>query len=69
MVSYFEQVQNALNYYWEAAEVDQKLKNKITKSAQDIYKISQEKNISLRMGAYVLAIGRISQALRDRGEI
>jgi len=33
MVSYFEQVQNNMNFYWSAAEVDSKLKDKITSAA------------------------------------
>jgi len=34
MVSYFEQVQNDANFYWEADEIDLKLFKKITNAAE-----------------------------------
>ena len=68
-VSYFEQVQNNTNYYWEESEIFDKL-SKIMKSAtNDIYKLSEEMNIDLRKAAYVIALKRIFQTMKDRGEI
>lgn len=69
MVSYFEQVQNNMNYYWDAEEVDTKLKTKITLAAREVYKISKEHNTFLRSWAYIIAMQRIFDAMRDRGEI
>lgn len=69
MVSYFEQVQNNMNYYWDAEEVDTKLKTKITLAAREVYKISKEHNTFLRSWAYIIAMQRIFDAMRYRGEI
>ncbi len=36
-VSYFEQVQNSMNYYWKEREVLEKLQEKMFESAQEVY--------------------------------
>ena len=69
MVSYFEQVQNNTNYYWSEEEVDEKLKLKITNATVDVYNKSQELNTSIRKGAYVIAIKRVLDAMKARGEV
>jgi glutamate dehydrogenase/leucine dehydrogenase len=48
MVSYFEQVQNNTNYYWEADEVDEKLHKKITHATVEVYEKAKEVNSYLR---------------------
>jgi glutamate dehydrogenase/leucine dehydrogenase len=48
MVSYFEQVQNNMNFYWEAEEIDQKLKKKITFAANSVFYKADEYKTSLR---------------------
>jgi len=48
MVSYFEQVQNNSNYYWEAEEADIKLKTKIQKATVDVFNKARENKVSLR---------------------
>lgn len=69
MVSYFEQVQNNLNYYWEESEVDEKLHKKITKATVEVYDKAKELNTHLRNWAYIVALERILKAMEDRGEI
>lgn len=69
MVSYFEQVQNNTNYYWSEQEVDEKLKLKITNATIDVYNKSVELNTSVRNGAYVIAIKRVLDAMKARGEV
>ena len=69
MVSYFEQVQNDSNFYWEASEVDEKLFKKITEAAQGVYGISKEHHTYMRNGAYIIAMKRIFDAMKDRGEV
>ena len=69
MVSYFEQVQNNTNYYWDEAEVDEKLKFKITKATQQVYTTGVEYKTSFRSAAYIVAMKRIFDAMQDRGEI
>lgn len=67
MVSYFEQVQNNQNFYWDEEEVDKKLFKKITSSAKDVYDTSRHYNTSLRNAAYIIAMTRVIDAMEKRG--
>ena len=69
MVSYFEQVQNNLNFYWEEDEVDEKLHKKITHAAQGVADTAKEYNTTYRAAAYIIAMKRIFDAMKDRGEV
>jgi glutamate dehydrogenase/leucine dehydrogenase len=66
-VSYFEQVQNAMNYYWEEEEVLSKLKKLMTAAFTSVWANKEKYNIDLRTAAFVLAVERIAQAMKDRG--
>lgn len=68
-VSYFEQVQNAANYYWSEEEVNSKLNVLMTKAFEDIWSTREEKKISLRQAALVLAVNRVLEAMRLRGTV
>lgn len=69
MVSYFEQVQNDMNFYWEADEVDEKLHKKITAAANKVHQTAEQYTTSLRSAAYIVAMKRVFDAMSDRGEI
>jgi glutamate dehydrogenase/leucine dehydrogenase len=69
MVSYFEQVQNNTNFYWEASEIDQKLYKKITFATEDVFNKWVENQTHLRNAAYIVALKRILDAMRDVGEV
>ena len=66
MVSYFEQVQNNTNFYWEENEIEQKLKIKMEKATKDVFEISKELNVSYRKGAYAISLKRIFDAMKAR---
>lgn len=66
-VSYFEWVQNRSGLYWEEAQVQQQLQEKIVTAAEAIWDIAQEKSISLRTAAYVHALTRIGAAVTAKG--
>ena len=66
MVSYFEQVQNDMNFYWEAEEVQEKLHKKITQAAADVYKTASEHESDMRTGAYIIAMKKIFEAMWAR---
>ncbi|NVP18067.1 Glu/Leu/Phe/Val dehydrogenase [Candidatus Gracilibacteria bacterium] len=68
MVSYFEQVQNNTNFYWDEQEVDTKLKTKIQKAAVDVFEKAKEHKVDLRTGAYVISTKRILDSMNDRYE-
>lgn len=66
-VSYFEGVQNAANFSWSAEEVDAKLQAVMTTAFDAIWEKHETMNISLREAAYVIAVERVAQAMKDRG--
>lgn len=67
-VSYFEWVQNRMQYYWTEEEVAEKLKPIMVTAFKDIWTLSKEKNISLRDAAFAKAVERIAKALTYRGQ-
>ncbi len=67
VVSYFEQVQNAYNYFWKGEEILERLKEIMVKSFNEVWTEKERYKTSIRMGAYALAIKRVAQAIRDRG--
>ena len=66
-VSYFEQVQNTINYYWSEEEVLKKLEHIMVDSFHAIWAIKEKHHIDLRTAAFVLAVDRVAQAMKDRG--
>jgi len=66
-VSYFEGVQNTYNYYWSEKEVLQKLEKIMVENFNKIWKLHQQYNCDLRTAAYILAAGRIAEAMKLRG--
>ncbi len=66
-VSYFEQCQNAQNYYWEEDEVHRKLDRKMTDAFAAVYEMSVNKKVSLRDAAYLVSIDRVAKACKLRG--
>jgi glutamate dehydrogenase len=67
--SYFEQVQNNMNYYWERDEVLGKLDVKITNAFESVLESAKKKKLYMRDAAYYIAVVRIAQACRERGWI
>jgi glutamate dehydrogenase (NAD(P)+) len=65
--SYFEMVQNAYMYYWDEAEVYDKLDKRITKAYLSVLNTSRQYNINMRQAAYVVAVKRVVEAMRIRG--
>jgi glutamate dehydrogenase (NAD(P)+) len=65
--SYFEQVQNDMNFYWHRDEVLQRLDEKLTAAFQAVLHMAQEKGVYMRNAAYMVAIDRVVQAMKLRG--
>ena len=63
-VSYFEWVQNMENTHWTEEEVNKKLHKKMTKAAVEVWDASRKYKTSLRIGAFVVALGRILKAMK-----
>jgi glutamate dehydrogenase (NAD(P)+) len=66
-VSYFEMVQNAYDYYWEEADVQQRLDKKMTAAFWAVHNMAQEKKVHNRLAAYLVAVSRVAEAVRLRG--
>lgn len=66
-VSYFEQVQNASNYYWPADKVSRRLDMAMAKAVQSIWSKSEMLGTDLRTAAYVTGAERVAEAMRARG--
>lgn len=65
--SYFEQVQSNMNYFWEKEEVLGKLDIKMTAAFHAVSELAHKKKIYMRDAAYIIAVGRVAQACKDRG--
>ncbi|MCL5963533.1 MAG: Glu/Leu/Phe/Val dehydrogenase, partial [Candidatus Thermoplasmatota archaeon] len=62
-VSYFEWVQNINGYYWSEEEVYEKLDKKMTKAFHDVMEAKKRYNTDPRMAAYIVAVGRVADAV------
>ncbi len=67
VVSYFEWVQNIQSMAWDLDEVNRTLEKIMLKAYNDVDDMAKEKNSTMRMGAYMVAINRIVTAGRLRG--
>jgi glutamate dehydrogenase (NAD(P)+) len=65
--SYFEQVQNNMNYYWEKEEVLTKLDQKMTNAFKAVSAMAKERKVYMRDAAYMISIKRVNDACRLRG--
>ncbi|MCJ7723195.1 MAG: Glu/Leu/Phe/Val dehydrogenase [Anaerolineales bacterium] len=67
--SYFEGVQNDMNYYWSKDEVLERLDTKMTSAFHSVLEMSEKEKVYMRDAAYMVAIGRVVQAMELRGLI
>jgi glutamate dehydrogenase (NAD(P)+) len=66
-VSYFEQVQNAYDFYWDVKLVQERLDTKMTTAFHAVDQTAKKYQINNRMAAYVVAVQRVAEACRLRG--
>ncbi|MBA3061877.1 MAG: Glu/Leu/Phe/Val dehydrogenase [Atribacteria sp.] len=66
-VSYFEEVQNNMNYYWPKDEVLEKLDRIMTNAFNAVADLAIEKKCYTRDAAYLIAIQRVAKAVEGRG--
>jgi glutamate dehydrogenase len=66
-VSYFESVQNDMNYYWTHKEVLDRLDTKITLAFNSVVQMAANEKVFMRDAAYMVAIGRVVKAMELRG--
>ncbi len=63
VVSYFEWVQNLADEQWSRAVVNQRLREIMERSYVSVAEMARRHGVSLRLGAYCVALERISVAL------
>lgn len=66
-VSYFEWVQNRMGYFWTKTEVFNRLEHIMSEALKAVNTKAEQYKVPPRIGAYVLAIDRVAQALKLRG--
>ena len=67
--SYFESVQNDMNFYWTKQEVLEKLDTKMTMAFHAVLAMSEKEKVYMRDAAYMVAIDRVVKAMQLRGWI
>ena len=68
-VSYFESVQNDMNYYWPKEEVLEKEDQILTKAFTDVFEMAESEKVYMRDAAYMVGIDRVVKAMQLRGWI
>jgi glutamate dehydrogenase (NAD(P)+) len=66
-VSYFEWVQDLQEFFWEEAEINQKLRHIMTRAFREVLTIGDERKLTMRMAAYALAVDKVAKATEVRG--
>jgi glutamate dehydrogenase len=66
-VSYFEWVQNLYSWYWSEEEVNERLAQMMNRAFENVYAVRQQQRTTMRRAAYMVAVGRVAEAMRLRG--
>ncbi len=65
--SYFEWVQDRQGYFWREREVNERLKDVMDHSFDEVVRYAEVHSVSNRIAAYILAIDRVASVLKLRG--
>jgi glutamate dehydrogenase (NAD(P)+) len=66
-VSYFEWAQDRMAFYWKESEVNERLRDTLKENFDAVWDIAQNRKVTLRTAAYMLAIRRVVDSLLTRG--
>ncbi len=67
VVSYFEWVQNIQAVLWDEDRINKSLEDIMKRAFKEVWEKAHEKNTTLRMGAYMVALERLVVAKKLRG--
>ena len=67
VVSYLEWVQGLSYVFWDEERVNREMEHLMVNAYHRVIHQSKIRQISLRLAAYTLGVGRVAQALTDRG--
>jgi glutamate dehydrogenase (NAD(P)+) len=66
-VSYFEWVQGLQSFFWDEIDVNAKLEKIMVDAFEQVYTLSKQREVSMRLAAYLLAVRRVADATLIRG--
>jgi glutamate dehydrogenase (NAD(P)+) len=66
-VSYFEWVQDRVGFFWTLDRVNSRLERMMEDAFDAVYETAERYNVTLRIGAYILAIDKVARTLKLRG--
>jgi glutamate dehydrogenase (NAD(P)+) len=66
-VSYFEWVQDRQGLFWTEKEVNERLRDVLEHSFEEVVRYAETHQVNNRVAAYMLAIDRVAFALKERG--
>lgn len=66
-VSYFEWVQNLYRYYWSEDEVIEKQTELMIAAFQKVNEAARTYKVNMRVGAYIVALNSLTEAMKIRG--
>lgn len=67
VVNYLEWVQDASNFFWTEQEIEAALDSRVNQATDEVLALMKEKQVDMRTAAYIIALGRISNAAVMRG--
>ncbi|HYZ15081.1 MAG TPA: Glu/Leu/Phe/Val dehydrogenase [Candidatus Acidoferrum sp.] len=66
-VSYFEWVQDRQGYFWREREVNERLRDQLIDNFSVVREVAQQRAVTYRTAAYMVAIDRVVKTLKLRG--
>lgn len=66
-VSYFEWVQDRVGYFWSLQRVNRRLERMMRTAFDAVFETAEKHNVTMRIGAYILAIDKVARTLKTRG--
>ncbi len=66
-VSYFEWVQDRVGFFWTLDRVNSRLERMMEDAFDAVYETAERYDVTLRIGAYILAIDKVARTLKLRG--
>jgi len=67
VVSYLEWVQDLQNFFWSEEEINRQLQGIMVRSFRDVWDFSQAHGAPMRLGALMLAVDKVAEAVQARG--
>jgi glutamate dehydrogenase (NAD(P)+) len=67
IVSYFEWVQDFSSFFWTEDEINARLQRIMSEAFESIWRLAEERHVTLRTAAYIIACTRVLEAMELRG--